>query len=60
MYPCTFYILHSSCYHPLEATYQIKFYHFLRAVLGYTIALSSEWSPDGAGRIDFRLDSARN
>jgi hypothetical protein len=50
------YILHFFCYHPLESTYQI--YHFLRAVLGYTMALSSKWSPDGAGRIHFGLDSA--
>ncbi|QKX57279.1 uncharacterized protein TRUGW13939_04390 [Talaromyces rugulosus] len=42
---------------PLEATYQDEFYRSLHTVLGYAMDVTSEWSPDGVGRIDFRLGS---
>ena len=42
---------------PVEATYQDEFYRSLHTVLGYAMDVTSEWSPDGVGRIDFRLGS---
>ncbi|CRG90461.1 hypothetical protein PISL3812_07505 [Talaromyces islandicus] len=42
---------------PVEATYQDEFYRSLHTILGYTMDVTSEWSPDGVGRIDFRLGS---
>ena len=42
---------------PVEATYQDEFYLSLHNVLGYAMDVTSEWSPDGVGRIDFRLGS---
>ncbi|KZN92634.1 hypothetical protein EN45_027940 [Penicillium chrysogenum] len=44
---------------PVEATYQDEFYRSLHTVLGYAMNVTSEWSPDGVGRIDFRLSSVR-
>ncbi|KAJ5908689.1 hypothetical protein N7495_001371 [Penicillium taxi] len=44
---------------PLEATYQDEFYRAIHHVLGYSADITSEWSPDGLGRIDFRLGSMR-
>ncbi|KAE8149221.1 hypothetical protein BDV25DRAFT_156705 [Aspergillus avenaceus] len=39
----------------LEATYQDEFYRSLHDVLGFSTNVSSEWSGDGLGRIDFRI-----
>lgn len=40
---------------PVEAAYQDEFCRALHAVLGFSTKVSSEWSGDGNGRIDFRL-----
>lgn len=40
---------------PVEAAYQDEFYRALHTVLGFSAKISSEWSGDGSGRIDFRL-----
>ena len=46
---------------PIEANYQNDFYRSLHAILGYSMDVSSEWSPDGDdhGRIDFRLHAVK-
>ena len=40
---------------PVEAVYQNPFYKALKGALGFAARVSSEWSPTGKGRIDFRL-----
>ncbi|KAL1968108.1 hypothetical protein VTN77DRAFT_2238 [Rasamsonia byssochlamydoides] len=40
---------------PVEALYQDEFYRSLHAVLNFSAKVSSEWSGDGSGRIDFRI-----
>ena len=40
---------------PVEAVYQDAFFKALNDVLGFASRVSSEWSPTGKGRIDFRL-----
>ncbi|KAJ5888991.1 hypothetical protein N7495_009032 [Penicillium taxi] len=40
---------------PIEAAYQDEFYRSAHAVLGYSADISSEWSPNGIGRIDFHF-----
>ncbi|OXV07126.1 hypothetical protein Egran_05109 [Elaphomyces granulatus] len=40
---------------PVEAAYQAEMYRALQVVLGFSSKVSSEWSEDGKGRIDFRI-----
>ncbi|KAF8246934.1 hypothetical protein K440DRAFT_601858 [Wilcoxina mikolae CBS 423.85] len=40
---------------PVEVVYQDAFFKALNDVLGFASRVSSEWSPTGKGRIDFRL-----
>lgn len=40
---------------PVEAAYQDEFYRALHTVLGFSTKVTSEWSGDGCGRIDFWL-----
>ncbi|KAJ5908305.1 hypothetical protein N7495_000987 [Penicillium taxi] len=40
---------------PYEASYQDEFYRASHQVLGYAMNVTSEWSPGGRGRIDFRF-----
>jgi hypothetical protein len=42
---------------PIEAAYQDEFYRAIHAVLGTSTKITSEWSGDNSGRIDFRLVS---
>jgi hypothetical protein len=44
---------------PPEAQFQDEFYRALRSLLGNGASISSEWSRDYRGRIDFRI-SVRN
>lgn len=40
---------------PIEAAYQDEFYRASHALLGFSTNVSSEWSGDGNGRVDFRF-----
>ncbi|KAL1994366.1 hypothetical protein VTN49DRAFT_3035 [Thermomyces lanuginosus] len=40
---------------PVEAAYQDEFYRALHAVLGSAANVTSEWTSEGGGRIDFRI-----
>jgi hypothetical protein len=44
---------------PVEAIYQDEFYRSLFRILGFSAKISSEWSGDKRGRIDFLLPEAR-
>lgn len=40
---------------PPEAQFQDEWYRAFYTVVGHGVAISSEWSSDGSGRIDFRV-----
>ncbi len=40
---------------PPEAQFQDEWYHAFNSLLGHGVAMSSEWSLYGDGRIDFRI-----
>lgn len=44
---------------PVEAIYQDEFYRSIHHVLGYSMGVTSGWSWDGRGWIDFRVSSMR-
>lgn len=44
---------------PLEAQYQDEFYRAFNAVVGRGVPISSEWSREGDGRVDFWIPQKR-
>jgi len=44
---------------PPEAQYQDEFYHALTSLLGNGVGISSEWSRDNGGRVDFRISGPK-
>jgi hypothetical protein len=40
---------------PVEAQYQDEFYRAFTSLLGTDVGISSEWSRDNRGRVDFRI-----
>jgi hypothetical protein len=44
---------------PPEAQYQDEFYRALTSLLGNGVGISSEWSRDNGGRVDFRISGPK-
>jgi hypothetical protein len=44
---------------PVEALYQDEFYRSLQTILNFSGKVSTEWSADGRGRVDLRIDEPR-
>lgn len=47
--------VHQQSTAPPEAQFQDEWYRAFYSVVGHGVAISSEWSSDGDGRIDFRV-----